>query len=151
MWRGVVRGLIHALDAVQVPLYRATGGRIGAHSPGQDMLLLETLGRRTGRLRTHALLYVREGERYVLCASDYGAHRHPAWYLNLVAQPRAWVQVGPRRFPVLAATPGGEERARLWALLVREHPVYETYQRATSRAIPLVALTPTPERDPLER
>ena len=142
MWRGVVRVLIRAVDAVLVPVYRVTDGRIGAHGRGQDMLLLETVGRRTGRRRTHALAYIREGERYVVCASFYGAPRHPAWYDNLVSRPEARVQVGARRFAVQAHPARGEERERLWALLVREHAVFESYQRATTRVLPLVVLSP---------
>jgi deazaflavin-dependent oxidoreductase (nitroreductase family) len=112
-----------------------TGGQA---RPGMNDLLLTTRGRRTGELRRTALLYARDGDRYILAASASGADRHPAWYLNLVAEPSAMVQIGEETFAVVARTVTAEEKPRLWRLMVAMMPTYEDYQETTSRDIPVV-------------
>ena len=83
-------------------LYETTDGRIGARLGGRPMLLLRTVGRRTGEPRTAALLYVRDGESYAVVASKGGAPQHPGWFHNLVAEPNVEIQVGRARVPVRA-------------------------------------------------
>ena len=85
-----------------------------AHSPAAE-LLLRTVGRRTSQPRTSALLYVRDGDAYVVIASNGGAPQHPGWFHNLTAQPDVEIQVGRARIPVRAQVAAGEERSRLWA------------------------------------
>lgn len=129
-------------------LYEHTDGRIGASLGGRPMLLLRTVGRRTGQPRTAALLYVRDGDAYVVIASKGGAPQHPGWFHNLTARPDVEIQVGRERIPVRARVAEGEERARLW---VRADEInrgqYTEYQSRTSRAIPVVVL----ERIPAKR
>ena len=85
---------------VHITLYRLTNGRIGGKIiAGSPILLLTTTGRQTGKQRTRPLVYVRDGDRYVLCASNGGSPRHPGWYHNLCATGRAETQVGPSRLP----------------------------------------------------
>ena len=124
-------------------LYETTDGRIGRSLGGRPMLLLRTVGRRTGEPRTAALLYVREGKSYVVIASKGGAPQHPGWFHNLVAEPNVEVQVGRERVAVRARVAEGEERARLWA---RADDVnqgqYAIYQSRTRRPIPVVVLEP---------
>jgi deazaflavin-dependent oxidoreductase (nitroreductase family) len=115
--------------------FEATGGR---PRPGVDDLLLTTRGRRSGTLRRTALVYAKDGDRYVLAASNAGADRHPAWYLNLVADPRVTVQVGSQTFAATAHTAPPGERPRLWNLMVATAGSYRGYQEATSREIPVV-------------
>jgi F420H(2)-dependent quinone reductase len=123
-------------------LYENTDGRIGATLGGRPMLLLRTVGRRTGEPRTAALLYVRDGESYAVIASKGGAPQHPGWFHNL-AEPNVEIQVGRERVPVRARIADSEERSRLWA---RADDVnqgqYATYQSRTSRVIPVVVLEP---------
>ncbi len=107
------------------------------------MLLLTTTGRKTGRRRTTPLLYVEEGDRYVVVASAGGAPSHPAWYLNLRSNPAATIQVGGRQLAVRAETAGLEERARLWPRLMQMWPKYDGYQAKTRREIPIVILAPS--------
>ena len=122
-------------------LYESTDGRIGASLGGRPMLLLRTVGRRTGEARTAALLYVRDGESYAVVASKGGAPQHPGWFHNLVAEPNVEIQVARERVPVRARIAKGEERSRLWA---RADDVnqgqYTIYQSRTKRAIPVVVL-----------
>lgn len=110
----------------------------GQARPGMNDLLLTTRGRKSGKLRRTALVYVRDGDRYILAASNAGADQHPAWYLNLTANPNVTVQIGPESFPAVARTATAEEKARLWELIVAALPSYQSYQEATSREIPVV-------------
>ena len=86
--------------------------------------------------------YMMEGDSYVVIASYRGSPKHPAWHLNLLNDPQAFVQVNRRKFAVVARTADAEARDRLWNSLVAKMPVYERFQERTSRQIPLVYLTP---------
>jgi deazaflavin-dependent oxidoreductase (nitroreductase family) len=104
------------------------------------MLLLTTVGRRTGRERTLPLACLADGDDLVVVASNDGRDQHPAWWRNLEANPEARVRFGreERRVRAHLATP--EERARLWPELTRRNRHYERYARKTERAIPVVIL-----------
>jgi deazaflavin-dependent oxidoreductase (nitroreductase family) len=108
--------------------------------PGVFTLLLTTRGRRTGTRRRTALIYGRDGDRYLVVASVGGSARHPAWYLNLLEHPEVEVQVGAERFRARARTAGAQEKPRLWTLMTAIWPAYEGYQRKTRRDIPVVIL-----------
>jgi len=124
-------------------LYEHSDGRVGASLGGRPMLLLRTVGRRTSQPRTSALLYVRDGDAYVVIASKGGAPQHPGWFQNLTATPEVEIQVGRARMPVRARVAEGEERSRLWALADKVNQgQYATYQSRTSRVIPVVVLKP---------
>jgi deazaflavin-dependent oxidoreductase (nitroreductase family) len=107
------------------------------------MLMLRTIGRKTGRQRTAALLYGREGNDYVVVGSNGGNDTAPAWLLNLQAVPNVEVQVGTKRFSAHARIASDAERRRLWPEMTRHWPQYDRYQSQTHRLIPLVILTPT--------
>ena len=124
--------------------YRATGGRLGGRLAGRDMLLLTTRGRRSGELRTTPLSYLEDGQDFVVVASNNGGPRDPAWWLNLCADPKAEIQVGDKQYSVRAHRAEGEERARLWPLLVAYNPPYATYATRTPRPMPVVVLSSTP-------
>lgn len=119
---------------------RLTGGRLVALGVVPS-LLLTTTGRRSGQPRTTPLLYVADGDAYVVVGSNWGQARQPAWALNLLATPEATVTVKGDRIPVRARRVTGEERERLWRLVVSEWPPYEAYvQRAGGRPIHLFRL-----------
>lgn len=120
--------------------YRLSGGRIGHKTGPVKNLLLTSKGRKSGQQRTCPLTYFEDKGRYVLIASNGGNEKHPVWYLNLVAEPHAMVEVGPARMAVVATTAAGEERARLWAAAVKMNPQYAVYESITSREIPVVVL-----------
>lgn len=123
-------------------LYRWSGGRIGARLANLPVLLLETVGRRTGEPRLNALTYLPWGERFVVIASVLGEPRNPAWYHNLRARPDAAIQVGARRIAVRAHDAEGDEREAIWSRLVEASPDYAQYRERTGRRIPVVVLTP---------
>jgi deazaflavin-dependent oxidoreductase (nitroreductase family) len=112
----------------------------GNARPGMNDLLLTTRGRRSGKLRRTALVYARDGGHYVLAASNAGADRHPAWFLNLVADPNVTVQIGAQTFAGRARIATADEKRRLWELMVATMPSYQGYQEATSREIPVVVI-----------
>jgi F420H(2)-dependent quinone reductase len=123
-------------------LFRATAGRVGGRIVDSPVLLLNAVGRKTGRRRTTPLLYLRDGDRYVTVASNGGTRDHPVWWINLKANPEAAVEVGGRKVRVRAKEASPEEKARLWPRLVEMYPGYESYQRKTDREIPVVVLHP---------
>ncbi len=125
-------------------LYELSDGLIGERFGRLRMLLLRTRGRRSGRTRTAALLYVDAGDGLAVIASKGGADQPPAWYLNLREHPEVEVQVGHRRWPARAREARGQERERLWARAVETWADYERYQARTSRRIPVVVLDPRP-------
>jgi F420H(2)-dependent quinone reductase len=125
-------------------VYRLSQGRVAGHVPsGAPICLLTTVGRRTGRRRTVPLLYLPYGDNQMaLVASRGGMSAHPAWYLNLLAEPRATVEVGARRQDVLARPATPSEKADLWPELTSAYQHFDAYQRRTARDIPVVIVTP---------
>jgi deazaflavin-dependent oxidoreductase (nitroreductase family) len=106
-------------------------------------LLLTTTGRRSGLPRTQPLLYVRDGEAYVVVGSNWGQAHHPAWSTNLLATPDAALSVDGQEVPVRATLVTGAERDRLWGLLARVWPAYDTYdRRAAGRELRMFSLSP---------
>jgi deazaflavin-dependent oxidoreductase (nitroreductase family) len=131
--------------SMHVAAYRLTGGRIGGRFlRGAPTLLLDHVGRRSGKRRTSPLIYVEDGDDLAIVASKGGSHRHPAWWLNLRANPRTTVQVGGERREMVARRAIPEEKARLWPRLIEVWPDYDAYQRRTEREIPVVILSPAP-------
>jgi deazaflavin-dependent oxidoreductase (nitroreductase family) len=120
--------------------YRETDGEVGYLWRGVPTLILTTTGRRSGQPRSAPLIFGQDGDAYVVVASKGGAARHPAWYLNLVDQPKVEVQVRGERFEAVARTAGGDERSRLWRLMTGIWPDYDVYRERTARQIPVVVL-----------
>lgn len=123
--------------------YLDSDGRVGHRHRGRNTLLLTTRGAKSGTLRRTALIYGRSGDAYVLVASNAGAHRHPAWYVNLSANPEVDVQVGADRFSATARTTTAEERASLWPMMVAEFHMFDRYQAKAAREIPMVIVERT--------
>jgi deazaflavin-dependent oxidoreductase (nitroreductase family) len=128
--------------ARHISSYVETGGRRGHRWNGVETLLLTTRGRKTGKLRRTALIYGKDGDRYVVVASTGGARNHPEWYLNLVANPGVTVQVKANVFGAAASPASGSERTRLWEQMAEIWPDYDAYQQKTKRTIPVVVLEP---------
>ena len=123
--------------------YLATDGEVGHEWNGVTCLILTTRGRRTGKLRSRPLIYGSDSAAYVVVASYGGAPEDPGWYLDLLANPQAEVQVGPDRFTVVARSAEGPDRERLRKLMADLWPNYNEYTKRTDRRIPVVIL----ERD----
>jgi deazaflavin-dependent oxidoreductase (nitroreductase family) len=132
--------LVELFWRIHPRVYRWSGGRIGGALVGLPVLLLETTGRRSGTRRSNALTYLPHGDAFVVIASCLGEPRHPAWWHNLVAEPRACVQVGSARQKVRAREATGDERSELWRALTERAPEYDEYAGRTLRRIPVVVL-----------
>ncbi|MCV7219942.1 nitroreductase family deazaflavin-dependent oxidoreductase [Mycolicibacterium elephantis] len=126
-----------------IAAYRDTGGEVGYLWNGVPTLLLTVTGRRSGRPRTSALIFGRDGDDYLVVASMGGAPMHPQWYLNLRAHPAAEIQVRDERIAVTGRTATAEEKPRLWRIMTGLWPNYDVYQARTDRPIPVVVLSPT--------
>ena len=132
----------------QVFMYRRSGGRRFGHMRGMPLLLLTTVGRKTGQQRVTPVMYIRDGDNYVITASNSGADKHPSWFVNLQANPHTMIEVDGITRRVLAHRASPEDKGRLWAQLVQQAPFFEGYRRKTRRDIPMVILQPTDGAQP---
>jgi F420H(2)-dependent quinone reductase len=127
-------------------IYERTDGRVGHKMIGVPCLLLRTTGRRSGQTRCNALVYARDGDDYLVVASNGGADKAPGWYFNLRDKPEVELQVERERLPATARVlqPGEPDYDRLWKIVNENNrDRYNGYKKKTSRPIPIVALTPT--------
>lgn len=143
------RRVIKVMATVNVAVYKLTHGRIGGTwrigagwKDPVPICLVEHRGRRTGKLRTTPLVYLRDRDRVVVVASQAGRPHHPLWFRNLEADPRVTVQIKGDRRPMVARTAASSERAELWPRLVDLYRDYDSYQSWTDREIPVVILEP---------
>jgi deazaflavin-dependent oxidoreductase (nitroreductase family) len=133
--------LVNVVTRAHAYLYRLPGGRLGRTIRGVPVLLLEHVGRKSGRLRTTPVFYLQDGDDLVIVASKGGVPEHPAWWLNLRASPTTTVQVAGEKRRVTARQADPEEKSRLWPRLVEMYPPYAEYQSHTTRDIPVVILS----------
>jgi deazaflavin-dependent oxidoreductase (nitroreductase family) len=123
--------------------FRANQGRVGGYFEGAPMILMHTIGARTGTVRVNPLVYFPEDDGTMLVvASKGGAPTNPDWYHNVVAHPRFEVEVGTRTFTVDATELDAEERPQVWARIVAERPGFGDYESKTSRVMPVLRLRP---------
>jgi F420H(2)-dependent quinone reductase len=131
----------------QAERYEASSGAEANDVRGRPIIVLTSVGAKTGKLRKTALMRVEHDGRYAVVASMGGAPEHPVWYHNLRAHPHVELQDGPIRRDYLAHEAEGEEKAAWWARAVEAWPDYDTYQAKTARQIPLFVLEPIAPRD----
>jgi deazaflavin-dependent oxidoreductase (nitroreductase family) len=137
-------GITGQVLRVHEQLYKRSGGRVGHRMIGVPTLLLDTTGARSGATRTNALVYARDGEDYLLVASNGGSDRSPAWLHNLRAHPDVEIQVARERQKGTARIfePSDPDYQRLWKIVnENNHDRYSAYQKQTTRPIPLVSIT----------
>ena len=127
-------------NAKVIEEFRANEGRVGGPFEGAPLLLLITTGARSGTTRVNPLMYLPDGDRFVVFASKGGAPTHPDWYHNVVANPDASVEVGTEHFPVRATVATGAERDELFAEQATRYPQFATYEANTERSIPVIIL-----------
>lgn len=128
------------LSKIHIVLYRWTGGIVGGRIAGNGILLLTTVGRKTGQPRTTPVAYLTDDEAMFIIGGAAGAAKHPGWWLNLQAQPHAQVQLGRRTLRVSAAEATAEEQRRLWARYPAQQVLFDSTRRQVSRKIPVVVL-----------
>jgi deazaflavin-dependent oxidoreductase (nitroreductase family) len=122
--------------------FRANDGKVGGPFEGAPMVLLHTLGAKSGQERVNPVVYQPDGDRLVIFASKAGAPTNPDWYHNLLAHPRTTVEVDGRTVEVNARVAEGDERERLWNRQKEQMPGFADYEQKTTRRIPVVVLEP---------
>jgi deazaflavin-dependent oxidoreductase (nitroreductase family) len=122
--------------------FRAHEGKVSGPFAGRPLLLLHTIGAKTGQERVNPVAYIRDGERIVVIASKGGAPTNPDWFRNLLAHPQVTVELGTEQFQVRATVATEPERTRLYGEMVKVMPGFAEYPRKTTRIIPVVILTP---------
>lgn len=125
-------------------VFRLTGGRLGGTRRGVPVGLLSTTGRRSGRTRTAPMMYLADGDRFLVVAANSGFDAAPAWYHNVRANPAATLRTSTGTFDLVARELGGTDRAEAWELLARFNPIYEAFQACTDRTFAVVALERRP-------
>jgi deazaflavin-dependent oxidoreductase (nitroreductase family) len=133
---------------LQAELFEASGGTEAATLGGKPIVVLTTVGARTGGLRKTALMRVEHAGSYAAVASRGGGKRNPAWYHNVLAEPRVELQDGAVRRDYLAREVHGEEKATWWARALEVWPSYAWYQERTTRVIPVIVLEPVEDAGP---
>jgi deazaflavin-dependent oxidoreductase (nitroreductase family) len=131
---------LQGVMAIHALIYRLSAGRL--LNVDDQIILLSTIGRRSGQMRTAPLFCVRDGAAYVVIGSYGGSDTHPAWYYNLLAHPQALITDGARRIAATASFAAGAEYERLWGLLAAANPAYAEYRSRTTRQLPIVRLEP---------
>lgn len=124
--------------------FRANAGKVGGRFEGRTLLILHTIGAKTGKERINPVAYIKDGDRLVIVASKAGAPTHPDWYHNLVANPTVTVEVGTEQYQVQAAVAPEPERTRLYNKMVESSSGFAEYQEKTTRVIPVITLTRLP-------
>ena len=123
-------------------LIRTTRGRIGTQPGTQTILILNTIGRKSGQPRSIPIAYFFHEGKYLVVESNWGKDNHADWYFNLQKQPHASLEVKGQTIKVNASFAEGEEYARLWDYVTKKHPPYLDYQKMTKRKIPIAVLQP---------
>ena len=138
--RVIFRSFYLTADKITALVYKVSNGTVGHKQAQFRILMLSSIGRKTSMVRTHALLYTPVNEDWIVIASNGGDKNHPAWYLNLIANPEAQIQVGKKRYKVIAQVSHGKEREILWQKLLIIWPLYASYQEKTDRQFPIIKL-----------
>lgn len=124
----------------QIELYESSGGTKGTTLRGMPVVILTTIGARSGKLRKAAVMRVEHDGRYAIVASLGGSDKNPVWYHNVKAHPHVELQDGPERWDMIAREITGDEKAQWWERAVAAFPDYATYQNKTERPIPVFVL-----------
>lgn len=120
--------------------FRANQGKVGGNFENMTLLLLHTIGAKSGLSRLNPLAYTEDGDRLVIIASKGGADTHPDWYYNVVANPQVTVEVGTDKYDAVATVEEEPERTRLYDQMATKYPFFEKYRQGTSRVIPVITL-----------
>jgi len=133
---------LRLVGKLNAPIYRLSGGRVGGKLGKAPILLLTTTGRKSGQPRTAPVLYLADGDRFVVINTNAGNDKTPAWSLNLRANPEAEVEIGRRRVPVRSRLAEGEERADLWRRSMEQYEGWDFYESKLDREVGVFVLEP---------
>lgn len=139
--------LVNLIPRANVIVYRLSKGRFGGKQQDLPVLILHTLGRKSGKTRQSPLMYLQDGDDYVIVGSRGGSDAPPGWWLNLQAMPETTIEIKGSKRRVTARKATAEEKAAYWPRLIAGYGFYDDYQARTARDIPVVVLTPTTPGD----
>jgi deazaflavin-dependent oxidoreductase (nitroreductase family) len=142
---GLSTNAFRFMGKLNKPIYRLSGGRIGGRVGKAPVLLVTTTGRKSGQQRTSPVVYIRDGENVVIINTNAGHERTPAWSLNLKADPRAEVEIGRKKLPVVARIAEGEEREDLWRRHNIQYSGFDIYKENIDRRPEVFVLEPPAE------
>jgi len=128
-------------NAQTIAEFRKNHGKVGGHFEGAPILLLHTVGRRTGKERVNPMMYLKDGDRYLVFASKGGYDHHPHWFLNLKAHPDVKAEIGDETLDLHAQELTGQEHDVFYKRQATLYSAFADYQRKTKRIIPVVALS----------
>jgi deazaflavin-dependent oxidoreductase (nitroreductase family) len=134
--------MMRKANQIHVALYRMSKGKLANEIANMPILLITTYGRKSGKLRSNPIVYIRDGQDYLVTASAGGMDWNPDWYFNLKKQPEARIQVGENVLDVAAVIINGDERTRLYDRFKAASPNFVKYEKGTSREIPVIRLIP---------
>jgi deazaflavin-dependent oxidoreductase (nitroreductase family) len=127
---------------LQIAVFRRTNGKSMSFLKGMPVLLLNTVGHRSKKLRTTPVMYIRDGDNYIITASNSGREHAPGWFYNLQASPRVTIEVPGKQLKVISSVVPPEEKKLLWAQLIAQAPFFDGYRKKTTRDIPMILLRP---------
>lgn len=139
--------LVNLIPRANVIVYRLSRGRLGARQQDLQVLILHTVGRRSGKRRQTPLLYLRDGDDYLIVASRGGSDAPPAWWLNLQSKPEATIEIKGSTRRVTARQATAEEKAAYWPRLTAGYSFYDDYQARTTRDIAVIVLTSASDKE----
>jgi deazaflavin-dependent oxidoreductase (nitroreductase family) len=133
--------LARDFNANNIAAFRKNHGKVGGYFEGAPLILLNTIGRRSGQLHVTPVMYLKDGDRFLVFASNGGAEKHPDWFLNLKAHPDFKIEVGDETIDIHADEVTGSEHDILYNRQATIYPQFADYQRKTKRIIPVIGLT----------
>jgi deazaflavin-dependent oxidoreductase (nitroreductase family) len=136
-----LRKVLNIANGIHVALYRMSGGKFANQIANLPVLLITTFGRKSGKPHTNPVVYIEDGQDYLVSASTGGMDWHPGWYLNLKNSPEVKIEIGDKGFNVQAVIMDGEERSRLYEKFKAASSNFVKYEKSTSRVIPVIRLT----------
>ena len=139
---GIGKSMAHGVMGAWAWFYRRSGGKIGGRVGGAPLLLLTTTGRKSGQPWTVPVMFQPTDDGWVVIASNGGAPKHPSWWLNLVSNPEARIEIGREAHQVTATEAAGEQRERLWRIMTSVNSGFDGYTKKTTRILPVVLLRP---------
>jgi F420H(2)-dependent quinone reductase len=134
--------LVNLIPRANIIIYRLTKGRVGGKQQHLPVLILHTVGRKSGKARQSPVMYLQDGDDYVIVGSRGGSDAPPGWWLNLQAMPEATIEINGSKRRVTARRATTEEKAAFWPRLTAGYCFYDDYQARTTRDIPVIVLTP---------
>lgn len=138
-----LKPILRFANSIHVSLYRMSGGKFANRAAGMPILLLTSTGRKSGKPHTNPVIYLKEGEEYIVSASTGGMTWHPNWYFNLKSNPDAEILVADQTFKVKATITENEERTRLYEKFKAASENFVKYEKSANRLIPVIRLSLT--------